>query len=65
MAKHKGLPYALGTLKGTRKAAAETLKTLHTGPLPAAQTQNRQEALGPRTLPPRGYAQQGDTHEVQ
>lgn len=64
--KRKGFAYALGTLKGTRKAAAEALQTLHTGPLPSTQTQNRQEALEAANFAAaQRFAQQGDTHEVQ
>lgn len=44
-AKHRGFAYALGVIKGTREAAAKTLQTLHTGPLPVAATANRQEAI--------------------
>lgn len=65
VAKHRGFAYALGVLKGTRKAAAEALKTLHTGPLPAAQTQNRQEALEAANFAAaQRFAQQGDAHEA-
>ena len=65
VAKHKGFAYALGTLKGTRKAAAQTLQTLHTGPLPAGQTQNRQEALEAANFAAaQRFAQQGGAHEV-
>lgn len=65
VAKHRGFAYAMGVIKGTRKAAAEALKTLHTGPLPAAQTQNRQEALEAANFAAaQRFAQQGDTHEA-
>lgn len=65
VAKRKGFAYALGTLKGTRKAAAEALQTLHTGPLPTAQTKNRQEVLEAANFAAaQRFAQQGEAHEV-
>lgn len=61
----KGFAYALGVVKGTREDAAKAAQTLHTGPLPVAQTLNRQEALEAANFAAaQRFAQQGEVHEV-